>query len=198
MELKIRPAHLSDLPYIYDICLRTALSGKDATNEVNDKYMIGQYFAAPYVHFETDLCFVLTEKSIPQGYILGTSDSSAFYSWMNRKWLPYIRLLYPSGIQHKSDFEKFCIDVINRDCMLADFLKEYPAHLHINLLPQLQGKGMGKKLISEFISKVKSKGIGGLHLSVGQKNTSAITFYKKVGFLHLAAKSGAVFMGIRF
>jgi GNAT superfamily N-acetyltransferase len=195
MEQKIRPAHIADLPYIYDICLKTALSGQDATYQVSDKFMIGQYFAAPYLHFEIDVCFIVTDKTVPLGYILGTSDSAAFYDWMNTMWLPSIRSIYPVEMPHISDFERFVINVINQDCHFPGFLKEYPAHLHIDLLPQAQRMGMGNRLISKFIDKLKSKGVPGLHLSVGEKNQRAVAFYKKVGFLHLATKSAALFMG---
>ena len=94
-------------------------------------------------------------------------------------------------------FESFVINIIHKDCHLDEFLEDYPAHLHIDLLPQLQGKGLGKKLMSEFIDKLKLKGSMGLHLSVGEKNIKAINFYEKSGFSHLVSKSSAVFMGIK-
>jgi len=198
MNIDIRQAQQADLPYIYDICLRTGLSGKDASSAVSDKYMIGQYFAAPYIYYEIDLCFAVTGDYKPMGYIVGTSNSSAFYSWMNLNWLPQIRCIYPDKMPAASDFESFVINIIHKDCHLDEFLKDYPAHLHIDLLPQLQGKGVGKKLMSEFINKLKLKGSTGLHLSVGEKNLKAIKFYKKSGFCHLFSKSSAVFMGIKF
>ena len=197
MNIDIRQAQQADLPYIYDICLRTGLSGKDASSAVSDKYMIGQYFAAPYIYYEIDLCLVVTKDSIPMGYIVGTSNSSAFYSWMNSNWLPQIRRMYPEGMKPVSNFESFIIKTIHKDCFLADFLKEYPAHLHIDILPQLQGQGTGKKLMAEFIDILKIKNSAGLHLSVGEKNVRAIKFYEKSGFSHLLTKSAAVFMAAK-
>ena len=68
----IRNVNLSDIPYIYDICLKTGLSGKDATKEYSDPYILGQCYAAPYVHFEPNLCFVVETSNIsrPLGCLL--------------------------------------------------------------------------------------------------------------------------------
>ncbi len=194
MDLYIRQAHLADLPHIYHICLKTGLSGLDATAAVSDKYIIGQYFAAPYLHHEIDLCFVVTNGLIPLGYILSAAQTTVFNDWMNKKWLPEIRNHYPLTLKPKSAFEKFMIDVIHRDCSFQPFLKKYPSHLHIDLLPAAQGKGFGRKLVHELKEKLKLKGSEGLHLSVGEKNTNAIKFYNRIGFSNLLNKSGAVFM----
>jgi len=198
MEWQIRPASLADLPYIYHICLKTGLSGKDASDFVQDPYILGQYFAVPYLHFEIDLCFVVTNDHIPVGYIVGVSNTEAFNTWMNNRWLPKIQLLYPAAETYKSDLEKFVYGIINRECILQDFLQGYPGHLHIDLLPQIQGQGVGRKLLEKFIFQLKKNGSVGVHLSVGEKNSGAIKFYEKCGFLHLKRQSAAIFMGIKF
>jgi len=155
-------------------------------------------FAAPYLHFELDCCFVLTADAIPVGYIIGTSSTGKFNDWMNQKWLPALRHYYPADMKSKSDFEQFLIDIINRDCDFPDFIKNYPSHLHIDLLPIAQKKGFGKKLMTTFINKLKDKGSTGLHLGAGLENTNAIEFYKKIGFHELRKESGAIFMGLPF
>lgn len=196
MNLKIRKAHLSDLPYIYEICLKTGLSGEDATDFLNDKYIIGQYFAAPYIHFEIGACFVLENNSIPVGYILGVTKTKDFNSWMNSNWLPAIKALYPKAMKPKNDFEKFIINLIHKHCNTPEFLNVYPSHFHIDILPIAQKKGYGKKLITTFINELKTKNTSGIHLSVGLKNKNAIEFYKNIGFKELKTESGALFMGL--
>lgn len=195
MELLIRAAHISDLPHIYDICLKTGFSGADATDLVSDRFIIGQYFAAPYIHYETDLCFVITTGSTLLGYILGVSISRDFNAWMNKTWLPAIREYYPLTMTVKSDFEKFMIETIHKECIFPDFLEGYPSHLHIDLLPAAQRKGLGTKLIEKLIEKLQVKGSPGLHLAVGEKNTNAIQFYNRTGFSTLLTKPGSVYMG---
>lgn len=196
MNLTIRQARLSDLPYIYDICRLTGENGNDSSASISDNYIIGQYFAAPYFHFELDACFVLDDGSIPLGYIIGTSSTSKFNDWMNSYWLPSVRTYYGSDWIPKSDFEKFLIHVINRDCEISDDLINYTSHLHIDLLPRVQNQGYGKKLMKKFIQTMASKGATGIHLAVGSENTNAINFYKKSGFYEIKTASGAVFMGL--
>ncbi len=55
-------------------------------------------------------------------------------------------------------------------------------HLHIDLLPEAQGHGLGRKLIQVFIDRLRELNIKGLHLEVGKKNKGAIKFYERVNF----------------
>lgn len=196
MEFTIRQAQLSDMPYLYHVCVRTGNSGKDATELLSDEFIVGHYFAAPYLHFELETCFVLEYNNVPVGYILGASDTKIFNDWMNKNWLPQIRRYYPVDKKLKTDLEKFLFDIINTDCSFPDFLSDYPSHLHIDLLPVAQKKGFGKKMMATFIDRLKEKGSEGLHLSVGERNLNAIAFYKKLGFSELRRESGSVFMGM--
>ena len=196
MNFTIRQAQLTDLPYIYHICLSTGNSGTDASALLSDAFIVGQYFAAPYLIHEIETCFVLEMNSIPVGYILGAADTENFNTWMNTSWLPQIRKYYPPTMAPKSDLEKFLIDIINTDCHFPDFISVYPSHLHIDLLPVAQKQGFGKKMISTLMEELKSKGSIGLHLSVGEKNVNAIGFYKKLGFSELNREAGSVLMGI--
>lgn len=198
MEYTIRQAHLSDLAYVYNICLKTGLNGSDASAFLSDKYIVGQYYAAPYLHFEIDSCFILERQTIPLGYIIGTSSITDFNKWMNEKWLPKIRKNYPADLNPKSDFEKFLIDTIHSDCKLPGFLHNFPSQLHIDILPEAQKMGFGRKLISNFIRKQKEKGSSGLHLGVGLENTDAIQFYEAIGFSELKVDSKALIMGLLF
>ncbi len=197
MKIQIRQAQISDLPYIYDICIKTGFNGQDATDILTDKYIVGQYYAAPYLHYDIDTCFVITDRSIPKGYIVGTSYTENFNEWMNRTWLPEIREKYPKWLNPISDYEKFLIDTIHEDCYCLDFLNAYPSHLHIDLLPSVQRKGFGRQLMEEFIKSIKMKGSTGLYVIVDTANPEAIAFYKKVGFSDIRLETGAIYMGIK-
>ena len=61
-------------------------------------------------------------------------------------------------------------------------LEEYPAHLHIDILPEGQGFGLGWKLMKIFFDKLRELKVKGLHLGVGKKNQNAVKFYKHIGF----------------
>lgn len=63
-----------------------------------------------------------------------------------------------------------------------DFLKEYPAHLHIDILPEYQRQGLGRKLMEALWAKLKDDGIPGVHLIMWSKNYEAKKFYLRIGF----------------
>lgn len=57
----------------------------------------------------------------------------------------------------------------------------FPAHLHINVHPKAQGKGVGGKLLKAFENYLKSLDISGVHIITveGEENAK---FYTKMGF----------------
>ena len=63
-----------------------------------------------------------------------------------------------------------------------DLLKEYPAHLHIDILPEYQRMGFGKNLMEAFCEKLRHDEVGGVHLIMAGDNVEAEKFYGKVGF----------------
>jgi GNAT superfamily N-acetyltransferase len=63
-----------------------------------------------------------------------------------------------------------------------DFLKRYPAHLHINLLSGYQGKGLGKRLMEVFEDRMRIIDVRGIHLITSTENRKAVPFYKKLGY----------------
>jgi GNAT superfamily N-acetyltransferase len=189
-SITIRKAEMSDIPYIYEICLKTGDSGKDATDQFLDPYLKGNYYAAPYFFFSTGIRFIAEYQHRPQGYIIGVPDTSAFEKWMEEQWLPPLRKRYPQPFPPeliRSEKEAQMINIIHNQIFPAeaynqDLYKEYPAHLHIDMLPTLQGKGLGRKLMDTLFEELNRQGVPGVHLGVSSSNTSAIAFYKKLGF----------------
>jgi GNAT superfamily N-acetyltransferase len=58
----------------------------------------------------------------------------------------------------------------------------YPAHLHINLLPRVQGQGIGRRLVDRWRAAVAALRATGAHLAVGARNERAVRFYRAYGF----------------
>lgn len=48
--------------------------------------------------------------------------------------------------------------------------------------PEVQSKGVGQRLMTEFIRRLRSSGVREVTLEVRQGNTSAIRFYRQFGF----------------
>ena len=182
MNYAIRPVHPCDLSSLYRISLLTGNSGSDASHLLKDHELIGHFYAAPYAFIEPELCFVLTSSGIPCGYIIGTQDSQKFYSDCETKWFPLLRERYPLPDNEDKSFDTRLIKLIHEGHKPYDDLRSYPAHLHIDLLPEAQGKGLGRKLVEVFTNKLSELKVPAVHLQVGKKNTGAVKFYQKIGF----------------
>ena len=79
-------------------------------------------------------------------------------------------------------------------------LPAYPAHLHIDLLPHVQGSGNGTRLMRTFFEAAAAAGAPGVHLVVAADNTRALGFYDHLGFKRLPVVESApiVYLGLEF
>ena len=181
-KIEIRPYHESDLENLYRICLLTGGRGKDATSWYKDPMLLGHYYAAPYAILEPELTFILSLNDQPAGYILGAFNSKEFSVNCEKNWFPELRNKYKLPDENDNSHDAAIIRLIHNGYKPKPELSEYPSHLHINLLPITQGKGLGRKMMNRFIEKLKELNSPALHLEVGKTNVGAIAFYKKMGF----------------
>jgi ribosomal protein S18 acetylase RimI-like enzyme len=117
---------------------------------------------------------------------------------MNADWLPAIRRLSPKRPDPaRTPFESWLRNLIQEPAKVPDFVDEYPAHLHIDLLPRAQGMGWGSRLMEQCLDQARSEGVPGLHLGVGLDNTKAQVFYAKQGFHEIRRDPGALYLGLK-
>jgi ribosomal protein S18 acetylase RimI-like enzyme len=191
---------MQDLPYLYEICLKTGKAGEDASALFKDPYMLGQFYAAPYAFYPDSICFIAATDEQPQGYIVCAPDTEAFGKWLEKSWLPLLRERYPVPYP----VEK-AVSLIESRMALA-FHKQhpapeqpwqalYPAHLHIDLLKTIQGKGWGRLLMETLWAALVERKVPGLHLGVSKANTGALAFYKKMGFSVLEEDARVLTLG---
>lgn len=62
-----------------------------------------------------------------------------------------------------------------------NFVDRYPGHLHIDLLPCLQGRRVGAQLMSRFFDLLREHRCSAVHLVVNKANVRAVAFYQKAG-----------------
>jgi len=184
----IRPYHPHDRDALHDICVRTAHLGKDSRPHYADPAVFPAAFAAPYAHIEPELAFVLDGgDGDAVGYVLGTADTARFVGEYRAKWLPLVADRYPepSGPPRTPDEEIVAL-LHNPERMLVPEVVDYPAHLHIDLLPGWQGRGYGRALMRTFLGALHERGVTAVHLSMVTANTPARAFYDRLGFHEIA------------
>jgi ribosomal protein S18 acetylase RimI-like enzyme len=196
MTFSIRPVHPSDLCALYRVCLLTGDSGSDASHLYRDGELLGHFYVAPYVILEPDVCFTLTQDGTPCGYMLGARDSTAFSTRCEQDWFPVLRARYPIPTGEDASQDAGMIRAIHHGYHPHPDLGDYPAHLHIDLLPAAQGQGWGRKLIETFASRLRELNVTAVHLGVGARNARAIAFYERVGFHAIQAYPGWIAYGM--
>ncbi|MET7292952.1 GNAT family N-acetyltransferase [Streptomyces griseoloalbus] len=185
----IRPYRREDREALDEICVRTAHNGQDSRPFYTDPGVFPDTFAAPYVHLEPELAFVLddgTGRAV--GYILGTADTARFAEDFRAVWLPLVagRHPEPSGPPRTPD-ETMAWLLHHPERMVVPELAAWPAHLHIDLLPEWQGRGYGRKLMRTFLAALRDRGVASVHLVMATANKPARAFYDRMGFEEIEA-----------
>lgn len=190
----IRPVSQADLDALYEICLRTGDAGEDATHLYSDPRLLGEIYVGPYVVLDSGLGFTVEVDGRLGGYVLGTPDTRRFEDECEERWWPRLRRRYPDP---PSAPDEHLVAIIHHPPRVPDGVAiRFPAHLHIDLLPQCQGRGLGRQLIDHILTEFEASGAGGVHLGVDRRNRRAIGFYERLGFEPLSETGDGVCFGL--
>jgi GNAT superfamily N-acetyltransferase len=181
-----RPA---DIDSLYAISLATGDAGRDAWHLYIDGRLIGHIYSAPYAKISPDTVFVAEDEEGIGGYIVGVFDTAAFEARLEQDWWPGLRAVYPEPTGPSAQWtpdqrRSFMIHHLRHTP--DSLLEAYPAHLHMNLLPRLQGKGTGTALLERWLSMARQAGVKGIHLGANAGNHAALRFWAARGFARLA------------
>jgi ribosomal protein S18 acetylase RimI-like enzyme len=192
-SLSIRRYRPEDRAALYDVCVRTGYEGGDAREVYADPDLLPTIFAAPYAEFEPELTFVLDNGSgRAVGYVLGTADTPRFVERFREEWLPRVAGRYPLPSGPPANPTEAMIRVLHTpERMDRPELADHPAHLHIDLLPDWQGRGFGRALMHRFLAELHGRGVPAVHLCMATANTGARAFYDRVGFRELTVADPA-------
>lgn len=193
----IRPYEARDLDALYDVCVRTAADGGDLTDAIGDPSLPGHVYAAPYGVLEPEMAFVVEDADGVGGYVVGALDTIAFEERLGTEWFPALRARYPAGSGATDADRRYIALIHDSPPQDAVIVTDYPAHLHIDLLPRVQGIGLGRALIEQFVAAAIAGGATGVHFGVGATNSRALAFYRHLGFEALLTDSHSLVLGRR-
>ncbi|MBT4636308.1 MAG: GNAT family N-acetyltransferase [Candidatus Marinimicrobia bacterium] len=194
----IRPYRQNDHDAVYDICLKTGNSGRGAEHLYDDPMLLGHLYAGPYITIEPNTAFILDNGQKPCGYILGAKESKSFYKKMLNDWLIPLREKYKKPTSEENEWskdEQIIHQIFHPETPRV--FPKYPSHLHIDLLPIAQGKGLGNNMMDHFMKYLIKQGSTGVHLGLGIKNKRAFYFYKKYGMTELERDDDTIYMGLK-
>ena len=72
-----------------------AWNGRDASGLYTDPRLIGEVWVGPYLERWPQHAFVLVDEIGIGGYIVGAPDTAEHEQWLEREWLPPLRVRYP-------------------------------------------------------------------------------------------------------
>lgn len=185
--MEIRRYEPRDLPALYRICLATGHAGSDATTLFRNPLLVGHVYAAPYALHSPECCLVAEDNCGVAGYIVGALDTRAFDTRLEAEWWPLLRRALPAPPRDAGmTADALMLRLIHRPFHAPDHVAQsHPSHLHINLLPRGQGKGMGKRMLDAWLDVMRTLGSAGVHLATGTANARAERFYRRYGFREL-------------
>jgi ribosomal protein S18 acetylase RimI-like enzyme len=191
----IRAATLDDLPGAYRVCLLTGDAGEDASRLFRDPDLLGHVYVGPYVVGEPDLALVVADDDGVAGYCLAARDTRMFAEWAEREWWPSLRARYPRRSDATPDAE--LVDLLHDPPIVdAAILDQFPAHLHLDLLERVRGRGIARRLIERQLGQLAHVGGRACHLVVAASNANAIGFYEHLGWHVVERRVDALVMGI--
>ena len=181
----IRRMKADDIKDVEYVCRMTA--GEKSINDEATGRLMSAMFSTYYARECYESCFVLADDSDKVvGYLLCEPDYRRFRRIFRKVDAPEIyKLDKKSGIRCRFFHVPYSL-----------LGHKYPAHLHIDLLPEYQSGGYGSKMMQMLLEDLRAKNIKGLMLIAGAWNTGAIRFYKRNGFKMIFNKLGEAVMAI--
>lgn len=143
---------------------------------------------------QPETCLVLDDgHGNAVGYLLGAVDTHSFVRKYKDSYIPYLisNGFEQPGVDESSDWNTNLPNALkkimhNPEGSLhpeaPDLIKNYPGHLHIDVLSPYQRQGHGRELIERFCSIARQMQTRGIHLIMVASNRDGKMFYPKVGF----------------
>jgi uncharacterized protein (DUF952 family)/GNAT superfamily N-acetyltransferase len=183
-ELEIRPYRPGDRARVRRICFETGYMGEPVDWLWNDAESFADLFSGYYTDREPESALVIDRGGDAVGYLLGCVDSRRTRGVEEA----VIRRLIRRGGLLRPGVALFLwralFDVLRDRGARRDFpdAARWPAHLHIDLLPEARGQGLGRQLVETWCARLCERGIPGLHLGTFAENRPAIAFFEACGF----------------
>ncbi len=194
MNLSIRPYQTADEAAIENITFRTGFKGEglEGRDYFHDKRLFYLIFIAYYARYEQKHFFVAIDEDLQGtvGFICGAPDTNIQEKRFANKmiWrIAYRTFLvtmwrHPKTLITLLKLGKVLIEMRSNPELTAKIHAHYPAHLHINVLPEYHRSGIGTLLLSHFEKHMTEVGVEGIHLETSSRNHKAVPFYHKHGY----------------
>lgn len=185
MMTTIRNVRPDDLEALHQIHQATSSNPNKTPDQWNLAFM---KYVDYYPAFAKDTSFVFCDDNdIPLGYILCEIDPDRFCDQFAKAYCKPMEAIQAGS----------CAQFLKSQDFLETFKDQYPAHLHIDILPTAQNMHIGSKLMKRLIDELTARHVKGIVLGVSKSRPNAIRFYQKHGFEILEEGEGGYTMGLK-
>jgi ribosomal protein S18 acetylase RimI-like enzyme len=203
-EAIIRPYRPTDRDAVHQIAADTAFFGAPVEAFLEDRRLFLDAFYRYYTEFEPQYAWVAIAaadggEGPVVGFLTGCLDTARQQRFFIRKLIPGALWGALSGRYRLGPKTWRYTGRLFREALLGALpkadLQAYPAHLHINVEASWRGKGLGRKLLLNYLDQIQQAGAGGVHLETTSQNTAACRLYEKLGFQRVSAHSTRLWEG---
>ncbi len=179
MKPIIRNLRAEDKPALRNICYVTS-SGFESPKAKEALYLM---YCDYYVDRATETSFLAEgEDGKVLGYVFCAPSGDVYEREFDEFYAPKLK---------KVSFFRWILNRINAK-LESGVAKKYPAHMHIDILPEAQRQGLGTALVDTLFDKLRASNVSGVYLCCGADNAKGIGFYRKYGFKEYSNRLGTV------
>lgn len=192
----VRSYRKTDRAAVRKIAVATAMMGVPSATFFDDDEVMADVLTFYYTNIDAGSSYVIEQQGQVVGYIVAVKDTRRMdrFSYVVMWPLIFFKALL-RGVFFRSGNMKLFRQVWQAyqdgRLRLPDFSRDYPATLHINLLPEERSRGAGKALMEACCSHLKIAGVRGVRMSTMSKDAGV--FFEKCGFTLLFSSSRPYF-----
>lgn len=193
--MQTRPYEKRDRAAIRELACATADCGKPLDWLIPDRVFLADLLTRYYTDFEPESSWVAEVSGRVAGYLNGCRDSRTWSRQMAWRIVPTaLMIAFCRGLVLRPEIQRLLRlnwqEQATRRLGDAPWLKEYPAHLHVNVSSGARGRGLGTGLIAKFLETLCLSGVPGVHVSVRADNGPGLVFFQSHGFEEFARVPG--------
>ena len=183
-EVAVRAYRAAEREQVRVIAFQAGYMGEPADWYWRDFVSFADIWTAYYTDSEPESAFVAEHDGRVVGYLLGCVESACAPSpavALGRQVIRRLLLVRPgtAGFLWRSIW-----DTVRQRHSPTGELKDprWPSHLHMNLLHDARGRGVGAQLMRAWLCRLHQVGSAGCHLATLAENTTALAFFERMGF----------------
>jgi len=182
----IRLYEPNDHQEVLRISADTAVFGEPVEAILEDRHIFCDAFTAYYTNFESEYVWVACVDDQVVGYLTGCVDTiSQRRRIIGRSIIPLVgRIIqgkYHLGGKTFNYAKYMALGALRKEYPQVD-LKQYPAHLHVNVEAAMRGRGLGRSLMTAYLEQLSEMGVPGVFLDTTDFNEAACRLYEAIGF----------------